>query len=89
MKTISIGTIEGIGDNCELREPTLKQIRPFMAAMSTDTQAFMMDLLTIAVYCNGEQVQNIDEKIGLSTMMQLVPELTELMGFEDDTEGKS
>ncbi|RLC36041.1 hypothetical protein DRH27_05855 [Candidatus Falkowbacteria bacterium] len=76
-------TIEGIG-KVELREPPLKVVRPFLALMGSDTQGFMLEVLNVSVYKDGEQVTGVDEKIGLSALSGLIPVITDLLGFDSE-----
>ncbi|RLC35850.1 hypothetical protein DRH27_06185 [Candidatus Falkowbacteria bacterium] len=82
MKVIQLN-IAGIGD-VELREPSLKAVRPFLSMMGTDTQGFMLEVLNVSVYQDGDQVKDVDELIGLSTLSELIPKITELLGFDNE-----
>lgn len=83
MRSINVGNIDGIGE-CELREPTIGDLRPHMQLMSDDTSAFMMEVLNVTMYCNGERIENALEKIPFSNLTVLMPKVTELLGFGDD-----
>lgn len=83
MKIISVGNIDGIGE-CELREPPISAIRDKMALMADDSQQFMLEVLAVSLYSNGEPVDNALDKIGLSDLSKLTPQITEILGFGDD-----
>lgn len=70
----------------ELREPTVAQIKPFMGLMSTDTQAFLVAVLDVIVFKDGKHIPDVTSQIGLSVLLDLMPRVTELLGF--DAEGE-
>ncbi|RLC39119.1 hypothetical protein DRH27_00535 [Candidatus Falkowbacteria bacterium] len=78
--------IPGIGP-CELREPLLKTVRPFLGLIGTDTQEFMINILNVCVYQGDQHIANVDNVIGLSALQSLMPLLSELLGFDEEPEG--
>lgn len=88
MRTIPIlFDIDGIPGKLELGEPSVAKVRPFISLMGGDAQEFMLEMLNISLYCNGEPVVNALDQIGISSMTKLMPLVTELMGFGDDEGG--
>lgn len=89
MKIVPIGfEIDGLGGSLELREPSVSAIRPFMHLMSEDTQSFLLEVLNVSLYMSGQPVPDALDKIGMSELSRLIPLVTELLGFEDETEKK-
>lgn len=87
MKTIKLDIeIDGIPGSLELREPSVSAIRPHMDLMQSNTSDFMLEVLAISLYEDGILVPNVLDKIGLSEMTELMPMITELLGFGGDDE---
>ena len=84
MKVIKVDPIDGIPGSLELREPSISMIRDKLQMMSTDTQAFMLEVLAVSLFSDGVLVPDVLDKIGLSELTALTPQITELLGFGDD-----
>ncbi len=85
MKSLPIDfKIDGIDGSLELREPSVGVIKPHLHLMQEDTQAFMLEVLNVSLYADGKPVDNVLDKIGLSSLVELTPLVTELLGFGEE-----
>lgn len=87
MKIIPIDPIDGIPGSLELREPPVSAIRGDLGLMSSDTQSFMLRVLEVSLYADGQPVPDVLDKIGLSELTTLTPMITDMLGFGEDEEG--
>jgi len=73
--------IDGLGA-CEMRPPSVGDLKDHLHLMSDDGQAFLIAAIGVSIYKDGARVENALDKIPFYYVSDMIGDMSKLLGFD-------